>query len=158
LFLQGLSNPAIYNVWIESIGSIRGFNETPQLLSSDYGYRTLLCFDNHSGTSFHTEFDLDNDPDDCFSNGFGGDVPERMEKTAKVYPNPADDILYVELSGAGIANITLYDLQGRVVGANHDSPLQGIATLNVRNVPAGVYVLRVTDTNRKEYHQKIVIK
>ena len=158
LFLQGLSNPAIYNVWIESIGSIRGFNETPQLLSSDYGYRTLLCFDNHSGTSFHTEFDLDNDPDDCFSNGFGGDVPERMEKTAKVYPNPADDILYVELSGAGIANITLYDLQGRAVGANHDSPLQGIATLNVRNVPAGVYVLRVTDVNGKEYLQKIVIK
>ena len=61
-------------------------------------------------------------------------------------------------SGAGIANATLYDLQGRVVEANHDSPLQGIATLNVRNVPAGVYVLRVTDTNRKEYHQKIVIK
>ena len=80
-----------------------------------------------------------------------------MEKTAKVYPNPADDILYVELSGAGIANITLYDLQGRAVGANHDSPLQGIATLNVRNVPAGVYVLRVTDTNGKEYHRKVVV-
>jgi len=26
-------------------------------------------------------------------------------------------------SGAGIANATLYDLQGRVVGANNDSPL-----------------------------------
>jgi len=62
------------------------------------------------------------------------------------------------LPGADIANITLYDLQGRAVGANHDSPLQGIATLNVRNVPAGVYVLRVTDTEGKEYLQKIVIK
>jgi hypothetical protein len=80
------------------------------------------------------------------------------ETNLNVYPNPTDDILYVELSGAGIANATLYDLQGRVVGANNDSPLQGIATLNVRNVPAGVYVLRVTDTNRKEYLQKIVIK
>ena len=74
-----------------------------------------------------------------------------------VLPNPADDILYIELSGAGIANITLYDLQGRVVGANNDSPLQGIATLNVRSVPAGVYVLRVTDTNGKEYHRKVVV-
>ena len=43
------------------------------------------------------------------------------------------------------------------VGANDDSPLQGIATLNVRNVPAGVYVLRVTDTNGKEYHRKVVV-
>ena len=79
------------------------------------------------------------------------------DRTLTVYPNPADDILYVELSGAGIANITLYDLQGRVVGANNDSPLQGTATLNVRNVPAGVYVLRVTDTNGKEYHRKVVV-
>ena len=80
------------------------------------------------------------------------------DATLKVYPNPAADILHLELPGADIANITLYDLQGRTVGANHDSPLQGIATLNVRNVPAGVYVLRVTDTEGKEYLQKIVIK
>ena len=79
------------------------------------------------------------------------------ETNLNVYPNPADDILYVELSGAGIANATLYDLQGRVVWANHDSPIQGIATLNVRNVPAGVYVLRVTDVNGKEYHRKVVV-
>ena len=30
--------------------------------------------------------------------------------------------------------------------------------MNMRNVPAGVYVLRVTDTNGKEYLQKIVKK
>ena len=32
------------------------------------------------------------------------------------------------------------------------------ATLNVRNIPSGVYVLRVTDADGKEYHQKIVRK
>ena len=32
----------------------------------------------------------------------------------------------------------------------------GMATINVRNVPAGVYVLWVTDTDGKEYHRKIV--
>ncbi len=84
-------------------------------------------------------------------------LEEREPAEFKVYPNPAADILHLELPGAGIANITLYDLQGRAVGANHDSPLQGIATLNVRNVPAGVYVLRVTDTNGKEYHRKVVV-
>jgi hypothetical protein len=79
------------------------------------------------------------------------------DRTLTIYPNPTADILYIELSGANITNVALYDLQGRTVGANNDSPLQGIATLNVRNVPAGVYVLRVTDTNGKEYHQKVVV-
>ncbi|MBQ5993286.1 MAG: T9SS type A sorting domain-containing protein [Bacteroidales bacterium] len=34
----------------------------------------------------------------------------------------------------------------------------GTATINVRHVPAGVYVLRVTDGDGKEYRQKIVRK
>ena len=32
------------------------------------------------------------------------------------------------------------------------------ATVNMRDIPAGVYVLRVTDTDGKEYHKKIVRK
>ncbi|MBR4912890.1 MAG: T9SS type A sorting domain-containing protein [Bacteroidales bacterium] len=45
------------------------------------------------------------------------------------------------------------------VETRHGTSLQGgTATINVRDVPAGVYVLRVTDTNGKEYHQKIVRK
>ena len=40
-----------------------------------------------------------------------------------------------------------------------DTPQQGgTATINVRNVPAGVYVLRVMDTDGREYHRKIVRK
>ncbi|MBP5496665.1 MAG: leucine-rich repeat domain-containing protein [Bacteroidales bacterium] len=74
-----------------------------------------------------------------------------------VYPNPAGEVVYVELDGADIANVALYDLQGRVVETLRATSLQdGIATVNMRNVPAGVYVLRVTDTNGKEYQQKVI--
>jgi hypothetical protein len=53
----------------------------------------------------------------------------------------------------------LYDLQGRAVETRHGTSLQGgTATINVRNVPAGVYVLQVTDADGNEYHQKIVRK
>jgi hypothetical protein len=34
-----------------------------------------------------------------------------------VYPNPTDDLLFVELRGAEIASVALYDLQGRMVTA-----------------------------------------
>ena len=77
-----------------------------------------------------------------------------------VYPNPTDDVLFIELrGGAEIANVALYDLQGRMVGANNHSPLQGgTTTITMKSIPAGVYVLRVTDADGKEYHQKIVRK
>jgi hypothetical protein len=120
----------------------------------------VLCF--FFGICYDNDLMVDDNADNHDNHS---DAETRSAKTAQqdgetnlnVYPNPSDDILYVELSGAGIANITLYDLQGRAVGANNDSPLQGIATLNVRNVPAGVYVLRVTDVNGKEYHRKVVV-
>jgi hypothetical protein len=75
----------------------------------------------------------------------------------RVWPNPTDDLLFVELRGAEIATVALYDLQGRVVETRHGTSLQGgTATVNLRNVPAGVYVLRVTAADEKEYRQKIV--
>ena len=39
-----------------------------------------------------------------------------------------------------------------------DTPQQGTATLNMRSVPAGMYLLRVTDADGKEYLRKIVRK
>jgi len=80
------------------------------------------------------------------------------DTTLKVYPNPTDDVLYIELSGAGIFNVTLYDLQGRVVETLRATSLQGAATINVRNVPAGVYLLRVTDTEGRPYARKVTIR
>jgi hypothetical protein len=75
----------------------------------------------------------------------------------RVWPNPTDDLLFVELRGAEIATVALYDLQGRVVETRHGTSLQGgTATVNMRNVPAGVYVLRVTDAEGREHQQKIV--
>ena len=83
------------------------------------------------------------------------EVTQSGETYLNVYPNPTDDLLYVELSGAGIAAVALYDLQGRMVYSQTPDDLPA-ATVNMRNIPAGVYLLRVTDTNGKEYQQKIV--
>ena len=82
------------------------------------------------------------------------------DATLSVYPNPVEDVLFVELrGGAGIANVGLYDLQGRAVGTRFIASATGAsATVNMRDIPAGVYVLRVTDGDGKEYRQKIVRK
>ena len=120
--------------------------------------RGVLCF--FFGICYDDDLLVDDNNDNGDNNG-----ETRSARSAQpsdgavlnVYPNPADDLLFVELSGAGIQSVRLYDLTGRVVRANDYSPLQGIATLEVHNVPAGVYVLCVTDTNGKEYNRKVVV-
>ena len=156
IFLRGISYYPQDHVWLEGVGSVRGFNEGPQLSLSDYGLRILLCYEDGSGAAFQTEFDFDNDTGDCFNNGFGGGVTEKTINPVSACPNPTDGLLHIELSGAGIANVALYDLQGRIVVTNNESPQQGTAMMNLQNVPAGVYLLRVTDTDGNEHHRKIV--
>ena len=76
----------------------------------------------------------------------------------RIYPNPTDDVLYVELSGAGIRSVGLYDLQGRVVADVANAGGYPTVTLNVRSVPAGIYLLRVTDTEGRSYARKVTIR
>ena len=86
--------------------------------------------------------------------------PQTNTHSLTVYPNPADDLLHIELAGgAGIASATLFDLQGRAVRTRFIAPTNSqTATVDVRGIPAGVYMLRVRDGEGKEHHRKIVRK
>ena len=77
-----------------------------------------------------------------------------IERYAKKYDDRVDAD-----GNADIVNAMLYDLQGRVVETCHGASLQsGSATLNVKDLPAGMYLLHLTDTDGNKYHQKIVKK
>ena len=85
--------------------------------------------------------------------------PQTNTHTLTVYPNPTDDLLHIELAGGAgiIASAALYDLQGRTVRTRFIAPASSqTATVDMRNVPAGVYMLRVTDGEGKEYGRKVV--
>ena len=125
----------------------------------------LLCF--FYGICYEDEWDdagvfdtpqQDGDTTGTRAKHIATDNPD--DATLSVYPNPVEDVLFVELrGGAGIANVALYDLQGRIVTGVLNTPQQGgTTTINMRSITAGVYVLRVTDGDGKEYRQKIVRK
>ena len=81
------------------------------------------------------------------------------EKIMVVYPNPARDFIIVELSdGMGINNIAIYDIQGRLVETHGRASLHPEnAKLDIRNLPAGVYFLHVTDSNNQQFIRKVRI-
>ena len=145
-------SPTDFNIslrFMEGVGPIYGVDQ-PYVFAPQY-LGLLLCLFKDDSLYYMTHETLG-----CYQSN--AEVPLYPESSLQIYPNPTDDVLYVELSGAGIQSVELYDLQGRVVETHGRASLPGVATVNVRNVPAGVYVLRVTDVNGREYHQKVVVK
>ena len=70
------------------------------------------------------------------------------DKNIAVYPNPANDVLNVEIQKADIQNTTieLVDLTGKVIISEKvaDVFAEGAFKLNVTDVQNGLYIVRVT--------------
>ena len=60
---------------------------------------------------------------------------------ARIYPNPADNILNIE-STMSIEKVTVYNLLGQEVISK--SPNAELVTLDVANLQSGVYVVKTS--------------
>lgn len=78
---------------------------------------------------------------------------EGVGKDLSVYPNPAADLVYIR-DAANVGKISITDLKGTTVyqsnGLQHGE-------VSVRNLLAGVYVVKIVRKNGKETVQKIVV-
>ena len=103
----------------------------------EYSFEITDIYDHGDRLTFHVHF-------------MGVGVEDyNLADNVRVYPNPATDVINVECRMKneewGMANVEVYDVYGKmvaVVGANNDSPKQ--ARINVRDLAAGMYLVRVT--------------
>jgi len=78
------------------------------------------------------------------------------------YPNPASSSIYfpVTLNGAGIVNITLFDIAGRTLNAVAYGELNAgthILEWDVTETPQGIYMARITDGQGSVSSHRIVV-
>jgi len=77
-----------------------------------------------------------------------GDSPQSEQIQLAVWPNPVSDFLTLSFwhQSGGAVNLSLHDLSGRVLYTYSGQELAGSAqfTIPVSEVPAGLYLLRVT--------------
>ena len=73
----------------------------------------------------------------------------------KIYPNPAQSEVNITLDNEGQANIIIYNQIGMVV--KQVSMDKTFATINVNNLPAGMYYIQVKQNNQIA-SQKLIIK
>jgi arabinogalactan endo-1,4-beta-galactosidase len=69
-----------------------------------------------------------------------------------VYPNPANDILYVKSSGEIINNIKIYNANGVLV-RNHSEDLQ-LQSINISVLPKGIYFLRINGEKTVKFQKR----
>lgn len=68
------------------------------------------------------------------------------ENGVKVWPNPAKDIVTLEFKDAQTRQLTIYDVWGRIV--KHKELNSSLSELNLGDMAAGVYVLRVESSGQ----------
>ncbi len=72
----------------------------------------------------------------------------------KVYPNPASQQLTVQ--GSEDYQVTLYDMSGRKVMQHKH--LTGAASLDVKGIKPGLYLIKISDANQQQISQRVIIE
>ncbi len=80
---------------------------------------------------------------------------ELIGNKLSIYPNPANDVLYLKANGTDISKVQMFDLVGKEVYSNNNSTAN--LTINLSNVAGGIYILKVL-TSEGEYTSKISVK
>lgn len=76
-------------------------------------------------------------------------VNENVVAEFSVYPNPVNDVLNVACE-AGVANVAIFDVAGRMVKVSNED------VINVADLKAGLYIVKVTDMNGANGTTKIM--
>ena len=73
-----------------------------------------------------------------------------------IYPNPADDIVYVRLSKPGMKQVDVTDLTGKIVHSVSIDHTQTIFRLNVTHLDRGTYLIVGRSQNEKQIGKLIL--
>lgn len=156
ILLEGLSPLPADDIWMEGIGSIMGFsNEFYNWV--DAPSKRLLCFTDAEGAFLHTGFDLDASPDNCYNKSYINSVSERDTESFTLYPNPASQSFAIGFTDQkeSLKQVRVFDMLGKeVMNVENCSG----NTVNIANLPAGMYIVRVQSQSSKVYSAKLVKK
>lgn len=84
-------------------------------------------------------------------------VEDFVEFSPLVYPNPAQDVIHVQLPTSEPANIELLDVKGNVVLSSMESAFNQ-RSIDVSTLPNGVYVLSIKQGQKVHRPQRIIVQ
>lgn len=143
-------------VWIDGIGRLGGFEDC-HIGVADNPSKILLCYSDSLGVSYQTGFEFD-DFEDCFSNGFGGDVIEIEKLNVKIYPNPVTEKLHISAQQLedNYLTVHIFNTMGICVYSENITGMEYDYEFNLKHLPKGIYMVELK--NSKKYNTQKIIK
>ena len=74
-------------------------------------------------------------------------LEEIAEVSGSAFPNPATDVVTIDIDGEGSANVVVSDISGRIAFTNNVSLVNGQSSFDISSLDSGVYMFNVTLEN-----------
>jgi len=144
------STASSYQWFLNNISVANGNNQ--RLVPNNNGNYTVEVTDVHGCQSISNPFDVTT-----------AGVAELSSLTAvSVYPNPADNTLFVDFNGqTGDSKIVtrLLDMNGRILLENSSVPVSGEKiTIDLSSIQSGIYLLQLSQNDASAYRKIVVSK
>lgn len=76
--------------------------------------------------------------------------------TFTIYPNPAQDLLYVKLASDTLLKVELFDITGKLIANEAINQLPEVS-LDISSLKSGIYIVAVSDSKENKSFKKLII-
>jgi hypothetical protein len=78
---------------------------------------------------------------------FGASSMTEQSNVVKLFPNPTEDYLHIEIKNSNLQNptITLYNIIGNEISLDVEKDENGIFEIAVKDLPSGYYLVAIRD-------------
>ena len=130
--------------WIEGVGNKAGFLE-PYGSHLIGGFNSLLCLHENEKLIY-----MDTFWNTCYKSSIG--IDDIDHTPIKIYPNPASNVLNIDIENIEEYSISIISSYGQIVGQYKTTQNQ----INISNLVSGIYFVKLS-SHEKEYIQKLII-
>lgn len=80
-----------------------------------------------------------------------------MKEAFRIYPVPSNDFINITpTSGYTIDEVSIFDLQGKLIGTMQNQNLNRNVQINISNLTPGYYEIQITSKEGNKFHSKII--
>ena len=92
--------------------------------------------------------------EDCDGSDLMTSIHDLGEASIRIYPNPATDIINIDVNGPLDYSVSLYSLDGRILLTANNS-----STINLNDMSSGIYLLEMIDSKSKQkFFERIIVE
>lgn len=79
------------------------------------------------------------------------------QPNVKLYPNPANEFINIQMDRNTSGTVKIYDISGRLVNT-YKIENASQSTINIQHLDKGIYIIKTEDTNHNEFFKQTFIK